>query len=65
MYGLFGKLRAAPGRREELADYLLRGYGFRLRDLVFDAGGNLPAGVDPKTAYAMANPARYPVSATS
>jgi quinol monooxygenase YgiN len=25
MYGLFGKLRAAPGRRDELAGFLLRG----------------------------------------
>lgn len=43
------------------ADYLLRGYGFRLPDLVFDAQGNLPAGVDPKTAYALVHPERYPV----
>lgn len=25
MYGLFGKLRAVPGQRDELAGYLLRG----------------------------------------
>jgi predicted DNA-binding helix-hairpin-helix protein len=43
------------------ADYLLRGYGFRLPELVFTAAGGLPLDVDPKTAYALAHPWRYPV----
>lgn len=43
------------------SDYLLRGYGFRLPDLVFENGGNLPESVDPKTAYAMMHPELFPV----
>ena len=42
-------------------DYLLRGYGFRLGDIVFDGDGRLPKGVDPKTAYSLMHPERYPV----
>lgn len=43
------------------SDFLLRGYGFRLSDLVFDRHGNLPEEVDPKTAYALKHPELYPV----
>ena len=43
------------------SDYLLRGYGFRFKDLVFDAEGNLPPYVDPKIAYAMLHSDLYPV----
>jgi predicted DNA-binding helix-hairpin-helix protein len=43
------------------SDFLLRGYGFRLHDLVFDSQGQLPSGVDPKTAYAIMHPEFYPV----
>ncbi|MBN2735805.1 MAG: radical SAM protein [Spirochaetales bacterium] len=42
-------------------DFLLRGYGFRLKDLVFDQSGNLPIHVDPKTAYAIHHPELFPV----
>ena len=42
-------------------DYLLRGYGFRLGDLVFDQNDGLPEKVDPKTAWAMMHPEIYPV----
>lgn len=43
------------------ADFLLRGYGFGLDDLVFDETGGIPAEVDPKTAWAMLHPERYPI----
>ena len=43
------------------SDYLMRGYGFRFKDLVFDEVGNIPLDVDPKTAYAMMHPELYPV----
>lgn len=42
-------------------DFLLRGYGFRFGDIVFDRMGNVPREVDPKTAYAMMHPELYPV----
>jgi predicted DNA-binding helix-hairpin-helix protein len=42
-------------------DFLLRGYGFRFEDIVFDGSGNVPREVDPKTAYAMMHPELYPV----
>jgi predicted DNA-binding helix-hairpin-helix protein len=44
-------------------DFLLRGYGFRFGDIVFDRSGNVPLEVDPKTAYAMMHPELYPVDA--
>ncbi|MEW5814584.1 MAG: radical SAM protein [Spirochaetota bacterium] len=43
------------------SDFLLRGYGFRLHDLVFDKNGHLPKNVDPKTAYARLHPEIFPV----
>jgi predicted DNA-binding helix-hairpin-helix protein len=43
------------------SDFLLRSYGFRLPDLVFDDQGNLPLHVDPKMAYALKNPHLYPM----
>ncbi len=42
-------------------DFLLRAYGFRFLDLVFDSMGNLPLEADPKTAWAMLNPQFFPV----
>ncbi len=42
-------------------DYLLRRYGFRLDEVVFDGRGNLPLEVDPKTAWALAHPEAFPV----
>ncbi len=56
--------RAAPALREHRlyqTDYLLRTYGFRADELVFDGSGNLPLALDPKTAWALANPERFPV----
>lgn len=43
------------------ADYLLRRYGFAANEVVFDAEGNLPLGLDPKVAWALAHPERFPI----
>ncbi len=43
------------------SDFLLRGYGFRFHDLIFDKNGDLPKNVDPKTAYAMMHPEIFPI----
>ena len=42
------------------SDFLLRQYGFRWDELVFE-GGLLPREADPKTAWARAHPELYPV----
>ena len=55
---------AAPALREHRlyqADYLLHDYGFTADEVVFEPGGNLPLSVDPKTAWALAHPERFPV----
>ena len=46
-------------------DFLLRGYGFRLADLVFDDHGKLPLSTDPKTAHAIMHPELFPVDINS
>ncbi len=46
------------------SDFLLRGYGFNVEDLVFTSKGDLPIGVDPKEAYALTHPEVYPVEIT-
>ncbi|MEO0141329.1 MAG: radical SAM protein [candidate division WOR-3 bacterium] len=43
------------------ADFLLRDYGFSAEDLPLDEEGRLPAGTDPKMAWAKAHPERFPV----
>jgi predicted DNA-binding helix-hairpin-helix protein len=43
------------------SDFLLRQYGFRFDDLVFDASGNLPMDTDPKIAWAQQHLAHAPV----
>ncbi|MEM1659211.1 MAG: putative DNA modification/repair radical SAM protein [Candidatus Jordarchaeales archaeon] len=48
-------------RRLYQADWLLRFYGFKLGELVFNDDGNLPLNVDPKLAFAVNNPHLYPV----
>ncbi len=52
-----------PQRQNRLyqADFLLRSYGFRLEELPFDRGGNLPAAEDPKLAWARTHPQCFPV----
>ena len=58
---------AAPALREHRlyqADYLLHDYGFSADEVVFEPNGNLPLGMDPKTAWALAHPERFPVEIT-
>lgn len=43
------------------ADYLLRRYGFAPDEVVYDRNGNLPLGLDPKVAWALQHPERFPV----
>ncbi|MGH7305683.1 MAG: putative DNA modification/repair radical SAM protein, partial [Candidatus Rokuibacteriota bacterium] len=43
------------------AEHLMRQYGFGYDELVFTADGNLPLDDDPKTAWALAHPERFPV----
>ncbi len=47
------------------ADFLLRQYGFALEELPFDEQGNLPRDVDPKLAWALQHPERFPVEVTT
>lgn len=43
------------------ADWLLRRYGFEQQELPYDPDGNLPLHLDPKLAWALAHPERFPV----
>jgi predicted DNA-binding helix-hairpin-helix protein len=43
------------------AEHLLRQYHFRFDELPFGADGNLPLEHDPKTGWALAHPAEFPV----
>jgi predicted DNA-binding helix-hairpin-helix protein len=55
---------AVPALREQRlyqSDYLIRYYGFVEQDLVYERDGNLPLGMDPKVAWALAHPDRFPV----
>lgn len=55
---------AAPALREHRlyqAAHLLTDYGFEDREVVFESGGNLPLSLDPKAAWALAHPERFPV----
>ncbi|HEX3234938.1 MAG TPA: radical SAM protein [Gemmatimonadales bacterium] len=57
-------LPATPVLREHRlyqAEYLLRDYGFAADEVVFGPGGNLPLAMDPKSAWALAHPERFPV----
>jgi predicted DNA-binding helix-hairpin-helix protein len=57
-------VQATPALREQRlyqTDYLLRSYGFRADEVVYAPDGNLPLEVDPKTAWALAHPERFPV----
>jgi predicted DNA-binding helix-hairpin-helix protein len=56
--------RATPAAREARlyqAEHLLRQYGFEYDELIFGADGNLPLHDDPKTAWALAHPERFPI----
>ena len=57
-------VRAAPVLREQRlyqADHLVRDYGFEPGEIAFDESGNLPLAHDPKVAWALAHPERFPV----
>jgi predicted DNA-binding helix-hairpin-helix protein len=57
-------VRATPALREHRlyqADHLLRRYGFAKDEVAFDHQGNLPLNLDPKIAWALAHPERFPV----
>jgi predicted DNA-binding helix-hairpin-helix protein len=59
---------ATPALREHRlyqADHLMRRYGFAMDEVVFEPTGNLPLAVDPKTAWALAHPERFPVEIRS
>jgi len=43
------------------ADFLLRWYGFKVEELIFDNNGNLIRQIDPKLAWAKQNPQEFPV----
>ncbi len=61
------KLEAKPKapkvreRRLYQADWLIRVYGFKLEEIVFNEEGDLPLSVDPKLAFAFSNTDLYPV----
>jgi predicted DNA-binding helix-hairpin-helix protein len=58
---------AAPALREHRlyqTDYLLHDYGFDADEVVFGPDGNLPLNLDPKAAWALAHPERFPVEVT-
>lgn len=55
---------ATPVLREQRlyqADYLLRDYGFDASEVVYNAQGNLPLELDPKTTWALSHPERFPI----
>lgn len=55
--------KTPPVREHRLyqADWLLRFYGFKLKELPFDTAGNLPTATDPKLAWAKANLQERPI----
>jgi predicted DNA-binding helix-hairpin-helix protein len=61
-------LAPTPAARElrlYQAEHLLRQYGFGFEELAFDADGNLTLDHDPKTAWALAHPERFPLEVTA
>jgi predicted DNA-binding helix-hairpin-helix protein len=55
---------ATPALREHRlyqASYLLGNYGFAPEEVVYGPNGNLPLAQDPKSAWALAHPERFPV----
>ena len=51
------------GHRLYQADHLMREYGFKFDELIFDDQGNLPLLWDPKLSWALKNPQRFPIEA--
>jgi predicted DNA-binding helix-hairpin-helix protein len=60
----FAPTPAAREARLYQAEHLLREYGFGVEELAFESGGNLPLDHDPKTAWALAHPERFPLELT-
>lgn len=60
---LDGRDPTPPAREHRLyqAEFLMRVYGFRLDELVFEDDGMLPLDRDPKMAAALANQDQFPV----
>lgn len=60
---LEGQSATAPRRQQRLyqSDWLLSQYGFGFEELPFKTDGGLPLGIDPKVAWALGQPARFPV----
>ena len=59
---------ATPALREHRlyqASYLLGDYGFAPEEVVYEPNGNLPLGRDPKSAWALAHPERFPIEVNS
>lgn len=57
------EMPAAPAMREHRlyqASHLLTGYGFEAEEVVYEPSGNLPLTLDPKAAWALAHPERFP-----
>jgi predicted DNA-binding helix-hairpin-helix protein len=54
---------APPARQHRLyqSDFLMRHYGFRFDEFIFDTEDSLPLNMDPKIAWAQAHPERFPV----
>lgn len=71
----FGAFRPAPGtplaeqsptpfvreQRLKEADWLLRNYDFTTTELPYNSAGDLPLHIDPKLAWALAHPERFPI----
>jgi predicted DNA-binding helix-hairpin-helix protein len=58
----------APAMREfrlYQAEHLMRDYGFRFEELVFQSDGNLSLDYDPKTAWALRYPELFPLDVRS
>ena len=57
-------VRATPVLREHRlyqVDHLVRRYGFTSDEVVYSDDGNLPLSLDPKIAWALMHPERFPV----
>jgi predicted DNA-binding helix-hairpin-helix protein len=60
----FEGMEATPAARElrlYQAEHLIRQYGFTWEELPFARDGNLPLDDDPKTAWALEHPERFPI----
>lgn len=57
------KQPTSPLREHRLyqSDFLMRRYGFRFEDFVFDEEGNLPAEADPKMMWCLKHPELFPM----